>query len=108
MNRDVWWKFIFNWGLLRGFHLGWLTIILLLLLLVQGCSFLNQRQGQPTARIATTFPTVVNPLASPEPAEQSAAIRPDLPPIPASLTRYTIRLDIDDTGQGFTGFTHID
>jgi hypothetical protein len=86
----------------------WLVLPLLILLLAQGCSLFNQQEIHPTAAATTAFPTVVNPSVSPEPADQSAALLPQMPPIPANLTRYTIRLDIDYVVRAFKGFTRID
>ena len=108
MKSLAWWRGLFS----RGDHTDpghkWLVLLLLILLLAQGCSLSTQQQDHPTADVATSFPTVVNPSASPEPADQSAALLPQMPPIPANLTHYTIRLDIDYAGRAFKGFTRID
>jgi hypothetical protein len=51
---------------------------------------------------------VANPLASPEPADQSAALLPGLPPTPVGLTHYILRINVDYAGQAFEGHTRVD
>ncbi|HEX9090011.1 MAG TPA: hypothetical protein VF831_00900, partial [Anaerolineales bacterium] len=84
-------------------HLGWLAIFLaILLLLVQACRPASQTdhesKGEPTAPSITTG----EPLAFPTPGDQQEALLPGFPPIPANLTHYSLRLDLDYAGQVFT------
>jgi tartrate-resistant acid phosphatase type 5 len=84
------------------------TLILLMILLVQACRHELPSTTQPITSRASPFPTIVDPLASPQPADQSAVMLAGTPAIPANLTLYTIRLNIDYPEHTFTGYTRID
>ena len=84
-------------------HLGWLAIFLAIsLLLIPACQpgsqTNNASKGEPTAPSITTG----GPLASPAPGDQRGALLPGFPPIPANLTHYILRVDLDYAGQVFT------
>jgi len=81
----------------------WLTIAILAgMLLSQACHPTAQPTSPPSTIFDTPFATLINPLASPEPAAQEAALLPGFPSIPAELTHYIMRLEIDYLRQAFT------
>ena len=82
--------------------------LLLTMLFIQACRLLGQLPSSSIANTASPFPTVEVPLSSPMPADQSSVLIPGMPPIPANLTHYTLRIDIDYENQAFTGYNRID
>jgi hypothetical protein len=111
MIRITLWRSIYVRGFFNGLHLFRpiisLLLILIALLVLQACNPQNQLIDLPTTP-PTTFPTVANPLASPQPLEQSSALKPGLPGIPAGMTHYTLRVEIDYAGKSFKGYSRID
>jgi tartrate-resistant acid phosphatase type 5 len=85
-----------------------LTLLLFILFFAQACRLVTQSTNPPITGNVSPFPTVADPLASPQPADQSSVMLAGMPPIPANLTHYTLRVDIDYTGLAFKGYTRID
>ena len=82
--------------------------LLLSMLFIQACRLLTQLPSLSIVSTATPYPTVADPLSSPIPADQSSALIPGMPPIPAILTHYILRIDIDYQNHTFTGYSRID
>ena len=97
----------------RGWFFGsiWrqvVTLLMLTMLFIQACQLVPQFSSPSITSTASPFPTVADPLSSPQPSDQSSILITGMPPIPANLTHYTLRVDIDYTGHAFKGYTRID
>ncbi|MGE5123945.1 MAG: M1 family aminopeptidase [Acidobacteriaceae bacterium] len=102
-------KALSRWNLLRSGGVctdacrGWLTFtILIAMVLLAACRPAAQQTVKPSAAFITPFTTSENPLASPAPVEQQAALLPGFPAIPAELTHYSIRVEINYNERTFT------
>ena len=94
---------------LTGLHLRLFVLFFLFsLIFTQACRLVTQSTNSPITGNSSPFPTVADPWASPQPADQSSILLAEMPPIPTDLTHYTIRLDIDYSGHSFKGYTRID
>jgi len=77
-------------------------------LLIQACRLATPSATQPITSYANPFPTIADPSASPQPADQSSAMLTETPAIPANLTHYTLSVIIDYPKHTFSGYTRID
>src|SRR4030043_457057 len=94
---------------LAGLHLRlFILFFLFSLIFTQACRLVTQSTNAPITGNSSPFPTVADPWASPQPADQSSIMLAEMPPIPTDLTHYTIRLDIDYSIHSFKGYTRID
>jgi len=83
------------------------TLLLLTMLFIQACQLVPQLSQPSIVSTASPFPTVADPLSSPQPADQSSVLINGMPPIPENLTHYTLRVNVDYTGHAFTGYNRI-
>jgi hypothetical protein len=99
-------------GRLRGDFKGFRSCLIVLLLLTIPLFNLScQRVAQSTnpAKDNTgLFPTVVDPQASPQPADQTSMMMEGMPPIPENLIHYTLQVDIDYSIHAFQGYARVD
>ncbi len=84
------------------------TLLLLMVLVFMACRLGTPSATQPITGYTSPFPTVADPSASPQPADQSSMTLTGTPPIPANLTHYTLRVIIDYPEHTFSGYTQID
>gem|GEM_PF-819923 len=85
-----------------------IAFLLVTMFFAQACQLVTQSTSPSIKTDVTPFPTVSDPRASPQPADQSSVLLAEMPPIPANLTHYTLRIDIDYTRYTFKGYSRID
>jgi Peptidase family M1 domain/Calcineurin-like phosphoesterase len=85
-----------------------MLLLLFIWFLPLACRFTTQPAEIPTAVPSTPYPTYANPLTSPEPADQAAALLAGLPATPTGLTQYALRISLDDTNHSFMAQVRVD
>lgn len=81
----------------------WLVLILLaIVLIIQACNPTTQPENKPSSSVTAPLSSPTIALPPHQSASQESALLPGFPPIPADLTHYILRLEIDDSLKAFT------